>query len=140
MVKIDPAQLPNALGECPEITAAYLFGSSIENGQMSRDVDILVLLSPDTNKNAAYFDIIQKISTKLCIPMKAIDLLFFDLGEADPEVLYRAVSRGNLILNRDPEYLTDILENLSRFFTQNEFYIKEARNLRKERTEAFCEN
>ena len=72
--------------------------------------------------------------------LKKIDILFFDLDEADPEVLYDAVNSGILIKNASPDLLTDKIETLTRYFVVNEFTLKQAALLDQERLEAFCED
>ena len=71
---------------------------------------------------------------------KQIDILFFDLDEADPEVLYDAVNKGILIKNASPDLLVEKIEALNRYFIVNEFILKQAELLKQERLEAFCEN
>jgi len=46
----------------------------------------LVFSLPDV-KNIAYFDLVSRISEALALPEEKIDILFFDLQEADPDIL-----------------------------------------------------
>ncbi|MBC2696218.1 MAG: hypothetical protein HF982_13275 [Desulfobacteraceae bacterium] len=40
-----------------EVAAAYLFGSAVINAPVVNDLDILLLVYPDIDKNIAYFDL-----------------------------------------------------------------------------------
>ena len=71
------------------------------------------------------------------VPEAYIDLLFFDLTEVEPSVLTRAVNRGILLVNNDPEYLGNTIDNVSRYLMDNEAMIARARRLRQERMEVF---
>ena len=105
---------------------------------MVNDLDLLVLLYPDVNKATCYFGLIGHISEALALPEDRIDVLFFDLEEADPDILYHAVNEGILIKNQAPSLLADKIEALSAYFVNNEFIIKKAKHLQREQLEAFC--
>ncbi len=80
------------------------------------------------------------LSDAVGISEDQIDLLFFDTNEADPTVLYEALSTGVLLKNSDPDMLGDRIDALSRYFLQNEAMIERAKRLKKERLEDFYEN
>lgn len=67
-----------------------------------------------------------------------IDILFFDLDEPDPEVLYDAVNKGILIKDESPALLVEKIEALTWYFAANEFRLKQTELLDQERLEAFC--
>lgn len=134
---LDLQILQRRLLDRTEVVAAYLFGSAAE-GEIARDLDILVLLRPDVDANAVYFDLAASVSDALGIPEDKVDLLFFDMDEADPMVLYQAVSNGILLKNRDPDMLGDSIDALSRYFLENDVIIERAAQLRNERLEDFC--
>ena len=133
------ADLKTILERCPEVSAAYLFGSAASGEYVANDLDILVLLHQNTDKNEAYFNLTSNLSKSLKIPETAVDLLFFDLEEADLSILTRAVNHGIMLINHDPEYLSNMIDNLSRYLLQNETMIIRARRLRQERMEVFGE-
>lgn len=121
------------------MVAAYLFGSAAE-GELARDLDILVLLRPDVDADAVYFDLAASVSDALGIPEEKVDLLFFNMDEADPMVLNEALSTGILLKNSDPDMLGDSIEALSRYFLENDVIIERAAQLRNDRLEDFCEH
>ena len=90
-------------------------------------------------KDDAYINLINNLSQSLKIPESCVDLLFFDSNEADPSILTQAVNRGILLVNHDPEYLSNMIDNVSRNLLENEAMIIRARRLRQERTEVFGE-
>ena len=98
---------------CPEVSAAYLFGSAASGDKVVNDLDILVLLHQDMDKDEAYINLTYNLSKSLKIPEACVDLLFFDLEEADLSILTRAVNRGILLINHDPEYLGNMIDNIS---------------------------
>ena len=138
MIKYNLDILKQSLRNSPEVAAAYLFGSAVINAPVVNDLDILLLIYPDINKNIAYFDLVSRISEALTLPEEKIDILFFDLQEADPDILYEAVNNGALLKNEFPELLGESIEKLSLYLTQNEFIIARAKQLRHEQLEVFC--
>ena len=123
------------LDTCPEISAAYLFGSAATGQPVVNDLDILVLLGRDIDGNEAYSKIVYKLSQKLKVSEDCIDLVLFDLDEVDPMILAKGVNQGVLLKNEEPDYLGDMIDQLSRFFLTNEVLIRQGRQLRKERVE-----
>ena len=124
--------------EYPEIVAAYLFGSASDGESVINDVDILVLLRPDVDKYKAYFDLAYSLAKTLGISEDRIDLLFLNLDEVDPVILYNAINRGVLLKNSDSNILGDRIDALSGYFLENEPMIMQAKHLRQDRMEAFC--
>ena len=114
------AVLKGCLQSHNEVLAAYLFGSAAREELVENDLDILVLLRPGTDTFQAYVNLTHNLSKALRIHEKHIDLLFFDLEEADPTVLSRAVNEGILLKNKDPGLLADRIDALSRYFLENE--------------------
>ena len=128
-----------ALEGCSGVSAAYLFGSAASGEAVVNDLDILVLLHQEIDKDEAYINLIYTLSKSLKIPEACVDLLFFDSNEADPSILTRAVNRGILLINHDPEYLSNMIDNISRYLLENETMIIRAQRLRQERMEVFGE-
>ena len=128
-----------ALEGCSEVSAAYLFGSAASGEAVINDLDILVLLHQEIDKDEAYINLIYTLSKSLKIPEACVDLLFFDSNEADPSILTRAVNRGILLINHHPEYLINMVDNISRYLLENETMIIRAQRLRQERMEVFGE-
>ena len=137
-MKLDLMALKKCLNEKPEVVAAYLFGSAAKGDSAVNDVDILVLLRPDVDRHNAYFDLNYSLSKALGISEDSIDLLFLNLDEAEPAVLYNAINRGILLKNIDTDILGDRIDALSRHFLENEPMILRAKRLRRDRLEAFC--
>ena len=138
MIKYDLDMLKQSLRNSPEVAAAYLFGSAATNAPVVNDLDILLLVYPDIDKNTAYFDLVCRTSEALALPEDKIDILFFDLQEADAEILYEAVNQGVLLKNESPELLGESIEKLSLYLMQNAFIITRAKQLRHEQLEVFC--
>ena len=126
--------------DSPEVAAAYIFGSAVSQEPIVNDLDILVLPYRGVDRNTTYFELYDRISKSQNAYENQIDILFFDLDEADPEVLYDAVNKGILIKNASPDLLVEKIEALNRYFIVNEFILKQAELLKQERLEAFCEN
>jgi len=138
MIKYNLDMLKQSLRDSPEVAAAYLFGSAVINAPVVNDLDILLLVYPDIDKDIAYFDLVSRISKALTLPEEKIDILFFDFQEADPDILYEAVNNGVLLKNESPELLGESIEKLSLYLTQNEFIIARSKQLRHEQLEVFC--
>ncbi len=136
--KYDFDRLGRVLLNSPEVAAAYVFGSAVAEAPVVNDLDILVLLYPHIDLNTAYFELHNRIAKSQNASENQIDILFFDLEEADPEVLYDAVNKGILIKNESPALLVEKIEDLTRYFIANEFMISQAELLEQERLEAFC--
>ncbi|MBT3224789.1 MAG: nucleotidyltransferase domain-containing protein [Deltaproteobacteria bacterium] len=125
-MRLDLMALKRCLDKKPEVVAAYLFGSAATEESVVNDVDLLVLLRPDIDKYEAYFDIVSNLAKTLGISEDRIDLLLFDLGEADPIILYNAINRGVLLKNSDSNILGDMIDALSGYFLENEPIIMQA--------------
>ncbi len=138
MIRVDINILKQTLENSQEVAAAYLFGSAAKNEDVVNDLDILVLAYPGTDSDRLYFELCERIAGALGIREDSVDLLFFDLDEAEPEVLYQAVSQGILVKEEDAELLTDRIEALSQYFLMNEPLILRAKQLQKELIEEFC--
>ena len=138
MKEFEIDSLRQIVEDSPEVAAAYLFGSAAANEPVVNDLDILLLLYPHVDKNVVYFDLHYRITHALGLAEDLVDLLFFDLEEADPEILYEAIDKGILIKNVSPDLLGEKIEALSCYLTENEFLIKQAKKLQHERLEVFC--
>ncbi|HEX9971038.1 MAG TPA: nucleotidyltransferase domain-containing protein [bacterium] len=137
-MNLEIEKLKKILNDSPEVASAYLFGSAAKNEPVVNDLDILILLYPDINQDHAYFELSYRIGQSLNINADKVDVVFFDLDQVDPEVLYEAVNQGILLKNKHLDLLTDKIEELSRYFLENEFLIREAKKLRRERIKEFC--
>ncbi len=137
MERPDLDKLKQVLADSAEIAAAYLFGSAATDQPVINDLDLLLLVYPTIDKNAVYLDIVDRIGRTLTVPPDRLDILFFEVQEADPEVLYEAINRGVLLKNESPDLLTQRIESVSLYLMQNEFLRNKARDLRRENLEAF---
>lgn len=137
-MKYDIKKLKKVVAEFPEIAAAYLFGSAAKNEPVVNDLDILMLVYSDINPDMVSLELSYRIGQSQSINADLVDVIYFDLDRVDPEVLHEAVNDGILLKNESPELLTDKIEELSFYFRENEFFIKEAHRLTKERIKEFC--
>ena len=137
--RIRLSDLRDALKKYPEVSAAYLFGSAAIEADAVNDLDVLVLLREHADKHDVFINLGAELSKTLRLPEDCIDLLLFDLQEADPDVLMKAINQGILLRNADPAYLGDMIDKLSRYLLENEPMRIEAKRLRLERLEEFCE-
>lgn len=133
-------RIQDCLNNYPDVSAAYLFGSAVTDDSVANDVDLLVLLAAGADKLVTHARLAECLSKFLKIPAKKIDIVFMDLDEVEPKVLFDAIDRGILLKNMDENLLSDHIESISRYFLTNEPVIHRAQELRKERVEAFCEN
>jgi predicted nucleotidyltransferase len=129
--------IKQVLVSSPEVAAAYLFGSAATGDELARDVDILILPYPGVYPTHVYFEVTHRITQSLQTTDDRVDVLLFDLDEADPEVLYSALTNGMLIKNASPDLLSEKIEALSSYFLINEFMIENAKRLEAERLEAY---
>jgi predicted nucleotidyltransferase len=130
-------KVTKCLEDRPEVTAAYLFGSAAENCAVQNDVDIMVLLREGVDRFEAYLNLKLILARATGLAEEKIDLLFFDLNEASPHVVFQAVNKGVLIKNADPDELSDRIDGLSRYLLENEPVFRRAGRLRKNQLEAF---
>jgi predicted nucleotidyltransferase len=137
--RISLSVLQDALKNHPEVSAAHLFGSAAIGASAVNDLDVLILLHEHADKDDVFIDLSDKLSKALNLPEDRIDLLLFDLQEADHDVLMKAINQGVLLKNSDPAYLGDMIDKLSGYMLENEPMRIRAKSLRKERLEAFCE-
>jgi len=133
----DLNNLKKLLNDSPEVTAAYLFGSAVGNGPVVNDLDFLILLHPEINIHSAYLNLTERIAKYMGMSMEKVDIIFFDLQFANPDILYKAVNNGILLKNESPSFLAKKIEELSNCFLANEFLIQDARQLSRQRLEEF---
>ena len=136
---MDIKLIRNCLNEYPEIVAAYLFGSVVNEDAVANDLDILVLLLNNSDQLRIYTELSECLSNLLGISKRKIDLLSLDLDEADPHVLSEAINHGILLKNVDADLLGDRIEMISEYLMFNEPIIQRASRLRREMLEEFCE-
>lgn len=134
---IDLEEIKRALTAVPEIAACYLFGSAAKKEAVVNDLDLLTLVRPDAKTEMAIWELTRQISESLAVDADQVDVLLFDLQQADPEVLFHAVNEGILLKNELPDLLTDKIEDLSRYLVAHEYLINEAKRLRNELIEEF---
>lgn len=137
---IDLKRIKGAVKAVPEIAACYLFGSAAKREAVVNDLDLLILVRPEAEAEKAIWDLTREVAESLDVEADRVDILLFDLQQADPEVLYRAVEEGILLINELPDLLTDKIEALSRYLVEHEFLMNEARRLRNELIEEFARN
>jgi predicted nucleotidyltransferase len=132
------AKLGKTLEQNNDVLAAYLFGSIAAKEPVRNDLDILVLLREGVDRFEAYTQLMRSLAEASGLPEGKIDILFFDLHEANPHVLIKAVNSGVLIKNSNPDLLGERIEHISMYFLENEPVLQRAENLRRESLEAFC--
>ena len=131
--------IKKCITEIPDIVAAHLFGSAASAEQTVNDLDILVFLNQGANRLETQCVLINSLSKVTGFKPDRIDIVVFDLNEVEPVILQKAINKGILLINNDPEFLTCRIEELSGYFMKNEPMIHRAELLKKERMEAFCE-
>lgn len=129
--------IKNAASAVPEIAACYLFGSSARQDAVVNDLDLLILVRPEADAEKAIRDLTLMAGEILGVVPDRLDILLFDLEEANPEVLYRAVTEGVLLKNELPGLLSDRIESLSHYLLEQEYLIAEAKRLAKVIVEEF---
>jgi len=132
-------KLQNYFTRNHDVAAAYLFGSATTGTTSVNDLDILVLQREGADRFVLHAQIVEQLANSLEISADKIDLVFFDLQETEPALLYTAINEGILLKTDTSELLSDKIEALSRYFLINEPMIRRAEHLKIERLEAFCE-
>jgi len=132
--------IKGSLAAVPEIAAGYLFGSTARQEAVVNDLDLLIIVGPGSDAERAIWELTRQISESLGVDADRVDILLFDLRQADPKLLYRAVTEGILFKNELPDLLTDKIEALSRYLVEHEYLINEAKRLWIELIEEFSAN
>ena len=131
--------IKKCITESPDVVAAYLFGSAASAEQAVNDLDILVFLNEGAKRLETQFVLMNRLSNVTGFNSDRIDIVVFDLDEVEPVILQKAINQGILIIDNDPDFLSDRIEELSGYFLKNEPMIYRAELLKKERMEVFCE-
>jgi predicted nucleotidyltransferase len=97
--------IKGSLAAVPEIAAGYLFGSTARQEAVVNDLDLLIIVRPGSDAERAIWELIRQISEFLGVDADRVDILLFDLRQADPKLLYRAVTE-------EAEEAADIAEAL----------------------------
>jgi predicted nucleotidyltransferase len=131
--------IKKCIAESPDVVAAYLFGSAAGAEQAVNDLDILVFLNQGAKRLETQFVLMNRLSNVTGFNSDRIDIVVFDLDEVEPVILQKAINQGVLLINNDPDFLSDRIEELSGYFLKNEPMIYRAELLKKDRMEVFCE-
>jgi predicted nucleotidyltransferase len=110
------AAVKNVVEEDPRLMFAYLCGSLVR-GEAFRDVDLgIYLRDPAENPFAVSFDMKERISRSLRGSGIVADADLFDvkiLNDAPFTFLRRVFTEGILLVDRDPDRRTDLIEYVS---------------------------
>ncbi len=116
-----------------DLAAVYLFGSLARGEPVANDVDILILPIDGAERDEAVIRTVVDLSAILCLPEEKLDVILFSLEEVDLEVLYNAVDKGELLIEKDSDFLGDMLEKLSHRMVESEpFRVREKQSRLKE--------
>lgn len=96
-----------------DVAAVYVFGSIIEDEEISNDIDILILSMPDVDEDDTIVKSIIDLSKMLKIPEKKLDIIPFSFDKVELLVLYNAVKKGRLLVENDSRVLSSRIEELS---------------------------
>jgi predicted nucleotidyltransferase len=135
----DLQSIKKCIAESRDVVAAFLFGSAAGMEQAVNDLDILVFLNQGARRLETQFVLMDRLSKVTGFKPDRIDIVVFDLDEVEPVILKKAINQGVLLINNDPDFTGDRIEELSGYFLKNEPMIYRAELLKKERMEAFCE-
>lgn len=91
-----------ALSRVEEIRLAYLFGSQASGrvGPLS-DIDVAVLVDPKLTERDRH-SAVKQAFVKLVRALHTDEIDLVDLGKAPPSLINSIVSKGKIILDRDP--------------------------------------
>ena len=129
------AAVKQEMAENDNVAAAYIFGSILEPG-IFNDVDIMILPEKNAlNDIFIVYEISANLAEKLNISSDFIDMILLDLEKIDPLVLGEALKTGRLIKNKNPDYLSDKLDEVSSFFLMNEAVLSRRQKLLREQIE-----
>lgn len=110
-------QVINALRDCPEISAAYLYGSALELCRPDSDIDIGLIVGPQSLD----FRESQRLEGKISLKLEAIQKHSFDLNIIDPDntiFAFRVIKEGLPLFIRDRDKLGDFMEKVSRAYDE----------------------
>ena len=81
-----------------DIAAVYLFGSLAKEEPVANDVDILVLPKRGADQDEVIIRTVVDLSAILFLPEEKLDVILFSPEKVDLEILYRAVDKGELLI------------------------------------------
>jgi len=103
-----------------DVVTVYLFGSLAKGEPVANDVDILILPRRGADQAEAVIRAVVDLSAILSLLEGKLDIILFSPKEVDLEILYSAVNEGELLVNKDPDFLGNMLEELSHQMIESE--------------------
>ncbi len=103
----------------PQIAAAYVFGSSLGKCRPDSDIDLGLIL--DAKQNITEMDKMD-LREEILLKLKNVGNHEYDISFIDPDstiFTFRVFSEGKLIYVKDENFLTDMLEKVSRRYADD---------------------
>jgi predicted nucleotidyltransferase len=132
------SKIKTYLEERQDILFAYLFGSGVNKETAANDLDILIDTDAGADRLRTQLELVKDLGQLTGFPADRIDVVFFDAEQVSPDILRNAINHGILLKNTDQELLSNRIEELSKYFLENDSALLNALRLEKERLEAFC--
>lgn len=121
MGKLTKANLPliigrvqNALQGFPQVAGAYLFGSILGPCRPDSDIDLGLVLEPETVPDTPAG---ERLEAAIALQLSPVDGHPFDVFLLDPRkplLAFRVIKEGRLVYARNPERVLDVVEQVSR--------------------------
>ncbi len=118
LVKIDlepiVQKLNDVLSRFPGVAGAFLFGSVLGSCRPDSDIDVGLVLAPGIPLDSEEAD---RLLAEIACALSPIGNHPFDVTVLSPEdtiFAFRVISEGRLIYHKDYEYVTDLIEHVSR--------------------------
>ncbi len=129
---LDIEKIKEVLKKDERIVFAYIFGSYAEGDKNFRDVDIGIYCKEDFLEKP--FEVTSDLKVALyretSEPADLFDIVIinflFNSEELDSLILLGEIFDGVLLVDRDPDLRTDLIERISRMFLEAEGLMKEA--------------
>jgi predicted nucleotidyltransferase len=117
-------QLRTGLEPCQEIVFAYLHGSFLDKDLPYHDVDIAVYLDPTWGSTQDLFEYEMKLSVDLTLALH-VPVDVHVLNEAPLGFQHSVLNRGEVLLSRSDERLTDFIEQVGLAYMEFSHYVRE---------------
>jgi predicted nucleotidyltransferase len=117
-------QISAVFKDFPEVIGVYLFGSAMEYCRPNSDIDIGVFVLPELSEREKMF-----LEGKISLRLEPLAGHPFDLTIIDPNntiFAFRILKEGIILLNRNQEKLSDLIEKTSRDYCECSFRYQQA--------------
>lgn len=121
LVKVNKKNIAEYIGKVlikyPQVAAAYLFGSALNQCRPESDIDLGIILEDELRPGSREWDLLEARVAMDLLPFDGHPFDVVSLNPNDTLFVFKVLKEGELIYCRDMDHLTDFIEYISRRYS-----------------------